>query len=349
MSHRPSILAPTPRYTGSMFTSWSESEGAAGRAVSGPADHLASWLASLEPQSAYTRHLPRTDVLPADLRRYALDAAAGVALEVSRLQDSCLADSSWTRRVEEWEAMVRAIRLPIRPPAGVGPGEWAALSAVLDAPVSSWDQAEEQLPTEVGRLRRAADESRALYEHTVRSALKAGAAVDSTHRRAAVMCTYELTTHSVFRTGWARLYGGLRSRPKAGMHVAVQMLDQANLLTREIGLFLEHIGVTVTPRVPNSGRTPLQRLQELDNEVHNARRAWKRIGRSPEELVGLVEWVAHEEREGVPEAFLRLEAELASVPVEHQGPGLAEQIESVSLLPLGASGSVTIVLRRGHS
>lgn len=280
--------------------SWPEAATRLGVPLLSPGDHRQRWRDSLDPWSTFTRAL-RLGIEGVALMEFALDAAAGISHEAERLQRACLGPA-WKRRQREFLRHCKEFGLPLDPPPGFSHDAWLAISAVMATGASDWSMVPESLGPEVKLLAHLQRTEPAEYERLADAVTSAAQALDGTARRRLLKEKEALDTAAVFRTGWQRAFGEKAGiRPKAPFHLAVVIIWQASKDTRVAGLFAHHLGLTQTNLSRADPVTLPDVLMALDNEVHNARKVWRRLVEKPKlragafQLCELIEWATHEE------------------------------------------------------
>jgi len=241
-------------------------------------EHEERWLRSLAPYSAYTQAESRPDSDPQALDCRALDAAVGVGLAAERLQRSFLGDG-WPARTRALDRQSRALEFPLTPPPGCAPEPWRAIRAVMmaDEDAKELKDLARVLPDEVELLTALWREDRAAYDRLAEAADAIGCQIDRRTRPDVLVRHEELTDGQAFRDAWVALFGTHHTRPSVRNHLAVHILDAAGLGSRDIALFLNHVGF-FQAAVTGSGEQARQAsLLVLDNEVYNARQALRRV------------------------------------------------------------------------
>lgn len=284
-------------------SSWEEAAEALGVAVAPPPVHAERWRRSLDPHSEFIRLLHEQAEQP-DLAAPTLDAAAGLGVEVERLQRAFLGPA-WAIRKSEFFLRCRALHLDRSPPAGAPVDGWHALKALVEHGSEDSQVVSKVFPDEWGLLLEFEGRDPAGYERFYEEACARVAELEGAPRRRLLEAKRELDSGAAFREVWSRVFGaGSGLRPAAPRDLAALVLGEAGLGVRETGLFLAHLGLSQTALGPGMAReVRLERLSSLDNEVHNARKVWRRFGHAslrevlespPRVLVDFVEWLTWE-------------------------------------------------------
>ena len=293
----------------SAFANWDECAEKLPATVRARADHAHRWRASLRPESAFTRILGGAGVEGTTPIDSALDAAVGIAIEAERLQRSCFS-KEWEKRQGAFRRALSTLGLPLQAPPGLEDAPWAAFKAVMESDLEDWDEARKVLPEEVellGQLeKRAPDE----YRRMVDAALAVGGRVDRDVRRGVVAEVYEMDTLQLFRTAWVTAFGNERIRTAAPFNIAAAVLRPLLSRAREVGLFLEHVGVTERRLGDSAGQVRRDILDSLDDDVHTAMKQWRRKGMEPGSPTGItpltsaIELVTYRQIHGATPQFL---------------------------------------------
>jgi hypothetical protein len=286
--------------------SWDEAAERLGVELLRPGEHSARWRSSLRPGSDFFRGL--AEGVPAgDLGHVALDAAAGLSVELELLQRSCFGPA-WEARRRQFFLMCRTLGLSLLPPPGIPQDAWRAIRAVAEGGYESWNTVQRELPDEHTLLTRYEQKDPEGYERLFRMALEAAVALDGQARPRVEEAKRDLDSSTAFRTVWRRVFGaGAGIQPRAARNLAVLVLQTAKTDVRATGLFVAWLGLTQTAFRP--GLTSEAReagLILLDGEVHNTRKTWRRLGHgglaagpswdesAPRQLVRIVEWITAE-------------------------------------------------------
>jgi hypothetical protein len=283
--------------------SWEEAAESLGVEVVSSPQHAERWRSSLDPHSLFVRLLDQ-QAAPDELTAPALDAAAGLGLEVEPLQRACLG-AAWSARRSEFLVRCHALRLDRSSPTGVSADAWLALKALVEH--GSEDQAvvSAALPEEWELLVEFERRDPAGYERLYQEASARVAELEAAPRKRLLEAKRDLDSGTAFRTVWQWVFGqdaGIQST--APRTLAALVLGEAGLGVRETGLFLAHLGLTHTAFRPGMAEgVRLNRLDALDNEVHNGRQVWRRAGHAglreglespPRVLIDFVEWLTWE-------------------------------------------------------
>jgi hypothetical protein len=283
--------------------SWKDAAEALGVEVVSPPQHAERWRRSLQPNSEFARLLDQ-QVESGALVTAALDAATGLGLEVERLQRACLG-AVWPARKSEFLLRCRALRLDQSPPPGVAADAWCALKVLVEHGSEDRTVVAAALPDEWELLLEFERRDPAGYERLYREASERVAELEEAPRKRLLEAKRELDSGTAFREVWGRVFGeGAGIQPAAPRNLAVLVLAEAALGVRETGLFLARLGLTQTAfRSDLNSEALLNQLRALDNEVHNARKVWRRAGHpglraglqsAIRGLVDFIEWLTWE-------------------------------------------------------
>ena len=257
--------------------SWSQQARLLGIKVEEKAVHLEGWRASLRRSwsSTFARSLALPTPFPLPVCP-ALDAAVGIADEVGRLQEEFLG-RPWNRRVAGFEGFVTALRLPADPPLGTPLTVWKAVRRIYETP-GTGDLDPAKFSVELAAIARFREREPQRCERMLAFARDSGEFLDAEERLHTLAEKHDLDTGAAFRTAWLAVFPGLRRGRAAPVHLAVAILDLVFGEVRPIALFLEHCGLLTASLPPPGNLQRLDNLPVIDNEIHNARKAWMRLG-----------------------------------------------------------------------
>lgn len=256
--------------------SWKEQAKRLDLAVETRETHLTRWKEALRLQgpSVFTQSLALPTPYPL---LPALDAAVGIADEVGRLQTEYLG-KAWEQRVSTFTDLVESLRLPDAPPPGTPLRVWTALRTIYDTPGYEKKLKEKDFREELALTDRFREEHPQDWERMVSYAETLGEALDVHERPHAEAQKHDLDTGTAFRTAWLDVYPDTRPGRAASKHLAVAILDLVFSDVRPTALFLDHCGVLTASLAPEGNPERIDDLKAIDNEVRNARKAWKRLG-----------------------------------------------------------------------